>query len=341
MNDLISIIVPVYNAEIYLATCIESILQQTYTNLEILLIDDGSTDASARICDNYAVCDKRIKVFHKDNQGIASARNIGLFHARGTYIAFCDDDYMHPNMLEYLYKAMIDYKVDIAMCQVFATYKQPSSFHSDIQLFPCSKAIKRNEELLYNLFNSSSDSMFINCNCVWNKLYSKKVISNVWFKDNGYEDSAFSCEIYCKIKDCVFIEYPLYGWVQHASSKSHYSRFDKRNYLGLYTHYKNLLLLERNGISNKIQDCCLYRIYKTLLQGKYYSHGTLWEKKTNRVVRYINKMLSKRFYTSKTISMKHKVAICLFFHFPALYSLFLGHAYRFRSVLNKFSNPNK
>lgn len=105
MNDLISIIVPVYNAEIYLATCIESILQQTYTNLEILLIDDGSTDASARICDNYAVCDKRIKVFHKDNQGIASARNIGLFHARGTYIAFCDDDdYMHPNMLEYLYR---------------------------------------------------------------------------------------------------------------------------------------------------------------------------------------------------------------------------------------------
>lgn len=101
---MISVIVPVYNVEEYLPTCIESILNQTYKDLEILLIDDGSTDNSGKICDKYAKEDGRCIVVHQPNKGVSEARNTGLKHATGEYISFIDgDDYIHPQMLEILY----------------------------------------------------------------------------------------------------------------------------------------------------------------------------------------------------------------------------------------------
>ena len=101
MMDLISIIVPVYNTEKYLDRCIQSILSQTYTDFELLLIDDGSTDSSGVICDKYAEQDSRVRVFHKENGGVSSARNIGLDNANGVWITFCDsDDWVYPYWLE-------------------------------------------------------------------------------------------------------------------------------------------------------------------------------------------------------------------------------------------------
>ena len=103
MNSLISVIVPVYNVEDYLDRCIESIINQTYKNLEIILVDDGSTDSSGKKCDEYALRDGRIKVFHKENGGVSSARNMGLDIATGDYIGFVDsDDLLEHNMYEML-----------------------------------------------------------------------------------------------------------------------------------------------------------------------------------------------------------------------------------------------
>ena len=111
MADLISIIVPVYNVEKYLDQCIESIINQTYKELEIFLIEDGSPDNCGSICDSWAKKDDRIKVFHVDNGGSARARNIGLLHAKGKYVGFVDaDDFLMPSMYEILYKAVSLYK---------------------------------------------------------------------------------------------------------------------------------------------------------------------------------------------------------------------------------------
>ena len=113
---MISVIVPIYNVEEYLPACIESILNQTYKDLEILLIDDGSTDNSGRICDKYAQCDNRCIVIHQLNSGEAEARNTGLDHANGEYISFIDgDDYIHPQMLEILYEALQKGDYDFSM----------------------------------------------------------------------------------------------------------------------------------------------------------------------------------------------------------------------------------
>lgn len=117
MSDLISIIVPVYNIERYLRQCIESICKQTYRELEIILVDDGSTDDSAYICDEYAKQDSRIKVLHKKNEGLVNARKDGLTLSSGQYIAYVDgDDWIEPEMYKHMYQIMVSQSVDIIMC---------------------------------------------------------------------------------------------------------------------------------------------------------------------------------------------------------------------------------
>ena len=117
MNDLISIIVPVYNVEQYLDRCVKSLLQQTYKNLEIILVDDGSPDRCGQMCDNYAKLDSRVLVIHKENGGLSDARNAGLSHAHGEYIAFVDsDDYIEADMISELYNACHNQDADIVVC---------------------------------------------------------------------------------------------------------------------------------------------------------------------------------------------------------------------------------
>ncbi len=120
MKPLISIIVPIYNVEKYLSRCINSVLSQTITDFELLLIDDGSTDKSGDICDSYAQKDSRIKVFHKENGGVSAARNYGLDNARGEWIAFVDaDDWIDKNMYHQMYNKAISSRADIVLCSFY------------------------------------------------------------------------------------------------------------------------------------------------------------------------------------------------------------------------------
>lgn len=122
-NDLISVIVPVYNVAAYLRKCLDSIVGQTYKNLEIILVDDGSTDGSGSICDEYAKEDRRIKVIHKDNGGVSSARNIGIYNVEGKYILFVDaDDIVNERYVEILYTELLKHKVDIVFCGIKSIY---------------------------------------------------------------------------------------------------------------------------------------------------------------------------------------------------------------------------
>ncbi len=124
-NELISVIVPVYNVEPYIRKCIDSILAQTYNNLEILLVDDGSTDRSCEICDEYAASDSRIRVTHQANGGLSAARNAGLKMARGNLIGFVDsDDYIDKTMYEKLYRIMKEHEADISICAIEAVDEQ-------------------------------------------------------------------------------------------------------------------------------------------------------------------------------------------------------------------------
>lgn len=124
MNPAISIIVAIYQAEAYLHRCIESILSQTEKNFELLLIDDGSTDKSGSICDEYALIDDRIRVFHKKNEGVSATRQFGINHCRGEYTIHCDpDDWIEPEMLNAMYKKAISTDADLVMCDMMLEYE--------------------------------------------------------------------------------------------------------------------------------------------------------------------------------------------------------------------------
>lgn len=122
-NDLISVIVPVYNMENYLERCVHSVLQQTYQKLEVILVDDGSTDASPQMCDAYAAKDERVKVVHKENGGLSDARNAGLAVAAGAYIGYVDsDDWIEHDMYERMYRACVVRDAQLCVCRYFSEY---------------------------------------------------------------------------------------------------------------------------------------------------------------------------------------------------------------------------
>ncbi|WP_347007586.1 glycosyltransferase family 2 protein [Enterococcus durans] len=183
----ISIIVPVYNVEQYLEKCINSILAQTFRDIEILLVDDGSTDNSGEICDNYAKIDPRVKVIHKENGGLSDARNAGIKLAKGEYIGFIDsDDYIDEDMYEFLYTNIKKYNADLATCGIYDVHKD-----KEIKKLPYfAKLIDREEAIELVL-----DAKIIVANAV-NKLYKKDLFNEVLYpKDTIAEDAAVILQI--------------------------------------------------------------------------------------------------------------------------------------------------
>ena len=177
-KGLISIIIPVYNVEPYLKRCLESVRNQTYSYLEIILIDDGSTDGSGQICDSYQDMDKRIRVFHKKNGGSSSARNLGLDKARGEYIGFVDsDDYIDEDMYESLYDNMKD-DVDIVCCGTVLLF--PAKMRKKPELYGKSgKSIYYTNQVAIKELLLVRDLDF----AVWNKLYRKELFQGIRFPD--------------------------------------------------------------------------------------------------------------------------------------------------------------
>ena len=124
-NELISIVIPIYNVEKYIEKCLDSVIKQTYKNIEIILVDDGSPDNCGKICDSYANNDKRIQVIHKENGGLSDARNVGIERANGKYITFVDsDDYIELDYIEYLYTLIKKYNTKISFCKVNVVFNE-------------------------------------------------------------------------------------------------------------------------------------------------------------------------------------------------------------------------
>lgn len=216
-NIVISVVIPVYNVEKYLCRCIDSILEQSYKNLEIILIDDGSSDNSPKICDQYAKKDKRIKVIHKINEGVSAARNDAINIATGKYIAFVDsDDYVHSDFIKFLFNAICKYDADISVCsywEVFPNNRIMTKHQKNTKQI----IVMNNIEALKDIFTLPNYTTVV----VWNKLYKTSL-----FKDNHikypinrrYEDDATTYKLYYYARKIVFFDEPLYYYLQNDSS---------------------------------------------------------------------------------------------------------------------------
>ena len=165
---MISVIVPVYHVEKYLDTCVQSILNQTYKDLEIILVDDGSADACSKMCDEYEKLDSRVKVIHKENGGLSDARNAGLDVATGDYIAFVDsDDYIHPDMYANMY-AFLERNPDFNL--VMCRYKKVEEDEKEIYLKQTAQDIRilEHKDFVEDMFSAEQYEEYV---VVWNKLY--------------------------------------------------------------------------------------------------------------------------------------------------------------------------
>lgn len=210
----ISIIVPVYQVEKYIRQCVDSILAQTFTDFELILVDDGSKDNSGQICDEYAAKDKRIRVIHKENGGLSDARNKGMDEAAGSYFMFVDsDDYIAPDMAERLYNSIIKEDADIAACNFRYFFeedgKKDFSTENEVQ-------VVSGAEIFYNRKNERNYGFWT---VAWNKLYKSETFKNVRFRFGRlHEDEFWANDIYRPEIKAVTVSECLYYYRQRNNS---------------------------------------------------------------------------------------------------------------------------
>ncbi len=311
--DLISVIVPVYNVERYLIQCIDSIIKQTYSNLQIILVNDGSTDNSSKICDMYAKKDNRITVIHKSNGGLSDARNVGLDEAKGKYIVFIDsDDYIKEQYIELLYNAIKENNTLIAQCGI----KKVNNNRKELQTLGYEKnTIITAEEAIIDM----SGEHWVENIVVWNKMYHIELLKNTRFRVGKlHEDEFYTYKVLYDAERISIIQDSLYCYRQNDESIT-----------GKKYNLKRLDVLEafeeRLQFFKKMNELKLYHstlvLFLQLIKQSYCSVKKHYSSK-----RKILKGLKEKYreiyiniLTIRDVSIKIKVKALFFYIMPNLY----------------------
>jgi glycosyltransferase involved in cell wall biosynthesis len=273
---LISIIIPVYNSAEVLKRCLESVKNQTYTNMEVILVDDGSTDSSPVICDEYAIKDRRFIVYHIKNHGVSYARNLGLDCFRGEYCIFIDsDDYVLPEYVETLLFAIKDNHVELATCHRYAVDSENIyRFHPQREDYI--------EET--NIISFKNYDYFTNYDhrTVWAAIYSKKIIKQIRFREELYvgEDTLFFVMALKKAGKMVDISDKLYIYVRYKESLSH-GFYDEKKFTEIlawkkiYGLFKDHSINVRKSCIANLGMACMYGLKCSSLCGNLYERNYL------------------------------------------------------------------
>ena len=309
MEELISVIVPVYNMGSILERTLPCIANQTYRNLEIILVDDGSTDSSGKICDAFAEKDPRCKVIHKPNGGQGSAKNAGQKIASGEYLFFPDgDDTFNLDMVRILHEAITkdpSYGLAFSGMSVVDSWETdvtpPACVGNDIPVVEYSR-----EALIKGLFEGVDDRFVYG----WNKLYRKEVLDDLWCGDYPrHQDFDFNFRVFLKVRKGVFVDLKLYNWVQWSGSKTHQS-----NTWDLYYRCRTAILYD-NWINLTPEN----RKYTHYLLDALYRAMVFWEEWCRKSGNFqevkilcdnYQKKTQKAYCMNKSISL-HRKAFCL------------------------------
>lgn len=322
-QELVSIIVIVYNLEEYLPHCLNSISNQTYKKLDIILVDDGSTDSSGKICDDYALKDSRCHVVHQVNQGIHMARNAGKKEAKGEYIYFIDgDDYIHYDAIRVMFEAINsdNEEYDVAVIG----HKRTNNYNEDtLAAGDNSSYVLEGHDLMSKLMGGTND-MELAGYC-WNKLYRKSAIESLSFRQFvPMDDFDFNFRVFLSLKRAIVIPRVMYFYVQRASS---YIHSPKKSWF-VWSRLTDLLYqnyLEFTDTQN--QD------YKSMLIGKLYFimlfyKDTAWKTDQQEEAFSFCKIIEKS--TIKSFLMSN-LNIC-----KKLYRIILLHSPRLTRLMMQF-----
>ena len=212
MKSLVSIIVPVYNVERYLPKCLESLKNQTYETIEIIIVDDGSTDDSGKICDDFAKEEKRARVFHKKNGGLSSARNYGIKKAKGEYVCLVDsDDYVKTEFVERMLNSVSNEKIDVVVCGYNGSAPRPVTLTG--------------REATIKLLTRQENLDII----AWNKMYKRELFDSVSYpKGMNYEDNLTTYKLLSKARRVAYIGESLYEYVERGESITNKSKKEEK-----------------------------------------------------------------------------------------------------------------
>lgn len=273
MLETISIIIPIYNVESYLRKCLDSIIEQSFPYFELLLINDGSTDASAQICQEYVEKDDRIRYFEKENSGVSSARNFGIKHSRGKYITFIDsDDWIEPNYLEILYKTMKEQEGDIVVTNYYTFREEDAMF-----LFHVAET---NEPLVFQPNDSFFNYMFstfgtdIAWGSSWSKLFKKSLFDRLCFSEDisWAEDFDLMYKLFLISERIIYLHKAPYCYRDRVDSASK-APGEEPICQSLEVSEGRLLTLALAGID--LTEARKHHI--GLLQWMKYNMGTVWD----------------------------------------------------------------
>lgn len=310
---MISVIVPIYNVETYLPAFLSSITKQTYTQLEILLIDDGSTDHCYSICEEWSKRDERLRVFHIPNNGVSAARNYGLQHATGEYIAFADpDDLLHPDIYRLMRQAMLENGAELVICYEVAFQDLQVPDINPIETYTISE-VTDNLSTLHHFLDRFTGYIGWACN----KLYAKSLLTGISFPIDIHhlEDVHFNLNVSLNVKKCVWIKEKLYLYRQHSSSAM--STFSSEKYID----YANVLIYQLEKVDTLENHAILFQHFEFVVNKLLQLYAQAYCDGQNKAAEYIllkYKEVCKR-YPNSVPKLSTVLKLLLKRFFPKLY----------------------
>lgn len=307
---LVSVVIPVYNVEKFLQKCVASVLNQTYRNLDIILVDDGSTDLSGKICDELGKCDERVTVIHKKNGGLSDARNAGLSVAKGEYYAFIDsDDYISSDMVEIMVNSVRKNNCDIAICNMVRFSESGESFlfyHPVVQ----EKVLLGKER--FKTLNQPS---------VCNKLFASNLFQNIRFpKGKYYEDTFVYHELLYSAENVVLTGSNSYWYLERSDSIVGNPKYTVRYFDFIEAIWTRAKFLIDNNVQPYGKEACL-SLYSAYSNAEKYIKKDNENKEKFKVARkqydFAYKFLTKQ---NHNISFKQKLRLIILKYFPVLHS---------------------
>ena len=327
MMSKVSIIVPIYNVSHYLKDCITSILNQTFKDYELILVDDGSTDDCSKICDEYELKDKRIKVYHKKNGGLSDARNFGINHSECDYISFIDsDDTIEPDMFDVLYKNISENEADVSICGLFDCYtdrKVPQCGEKSFGVLSGKEALK--EALAGKKFSVNAI----------NKLYKRELFKDIMFPKGKLSEDAFTIpRILANAKRIVYTTEPKYNYMHRVGTITT-SNF-KINDLNVIEGYEEILKFAnqnfpelKNLAQARLIWSYIYVLDKMILSECFNN----WDE-YKMVISYLRRNLFGIIFNS-FFTYKRKISMIFLLMSKGLYSRFVKYnATRKRKLFN-------
>ena len=310
--ELISVIVPAYNVETYLPRCLETVAHQTYQNLEIILVDDGSTDGTRAICDQFAKSDERVVVIHQENQGLWAARNTGQRVAHGDYLMYVDgDDYLHLDAIKVMYEAINQnggYDLAIINRKYTEQLDEDIEGKGDNTLTELSR-----KDLITNIFTYQDRVIFA---YQWNKLYRRDLVKGIWCREYlRSQDVDFNLQVYMKVNRAIWVRRELYFYVQRSTSlvKSP-DAWEKYYRCRIDIYYQNFISLSENN--QQYAHFLLDELYGMMTCLKYFHRNSPKLKETNSYCRKYELATRHAYWHNPDIRTAKKIVKTVQLHSP-------------------------